>query len=69
MVIPTCTQPHTRTYAKAVLTAHISPFSSSFPHSFHVNGDALMVAVTGKALDPQVFLKYLTKKYSDIYRL
>ena len=37
--------------------------------SFHVSGDALMEAVTGRPLDPAVYLKYLTDKYTDIYRL
>ncbi len=37
--------------------------------SFHLNGDELMIAVTGKPLDPQVFLKYLRTKYSEIYQL
>lgn len=36
--------------------------------SLHPNGDALMVAVTGKPLDPQVYLRYLRQKYSDIYK-
>lgn len=37
--------------------------------SLYASGDELMVAVTGKALDPQVYLSYLRKKYSEIYRL
>ena len=37
--------------------------------SFHMSGDALMVAVTGRPLEPSVYLKYLTDKYTDIYRL
>lgn len=37
--------------------------------SFHPSGDALMVAVTGKPLDPAVFLGYLRAKYTDIYKL
>jgi carboxypeptidase Taq len=37
--------------------------------SFHPNGDELMLAVTGKVLDPQVFLRYLREKYTDIYKL
>ena len=37
--------------------------------SFHLNGDELMKAVTGKPLDPQIFLKYLRTKYSEIYQL
>jgi len=35
--------------------------------SYHPNGDELMKAVTGKPLDPQCFLKYLTGKYTEIY--
>lgn len=37
--------------------------------SLHPNGDALMVAVTGKPLDPQVYLRYLRQKYTEIYKL
>ena len=37
--------------------------------SFYKNGDELMIAATGKPLDPQVFLKYLTKKYTELYKL
>ena len=37
--------------------------------SLYASGDELMVAVTGKPLDPQVFLAYLKDKYSEIYKL
>lgn len=37
--------------------------------SFHRNGDELMIAVTGKPLDPAVFLNYLRTKYTFIYKL
>eukprot|EP00955_Chlamydomonas_euryale_P023709 250204-Chlamydomonas_euryale.AAC.3 len=37
--------------------------------SLHPSGDELMKAVTGSALDPSVFLKYLTDKYTPLYKL
>merc|ERR1719498_260073 len=37
--------------------------------SLYPTGDELMTAVTGKALDPQIYLDYLTKKYRAIYQL
>lgn len=37
--------------------------------SLHPSGDALMVAATGSPLDPSIFLKYLTDKYSALYKL
>ena len=37
--------------------------------SLYASGDELMVAVTGKPLDPQVYLAYLRKKYTEIYKL
>lgn len=37
--------------------------------SLHPSGDALMTAVTGNALQPQVFLAYLRSKYSKLYKL
>jgi carboxypeptidase Taq len=37
--------------------------------SFHINGDALMVAVTGKPLDPKIYINYLRDKYTDLYKL
>lgn len=37
--------------------------------SLYASGDELMVAVTGKALDPQVYLTYLRTKYAEIYKL
>ncbi|KAF6265951.1 putative carboxypeptidase [Scenedesmus sp. NREL 46B-D3] len=37
--------------------------------SLHPSGDALMTAVTGNALQPQVFLAYLRTKYSKLYKL
>lgn len=33
------------------------------------SGDALMVQVTGKPLDPQIYLGYLRRKYSELYKL
>ena len=35
--------------------------------SLHASGDELMVVVTGRPLDPQVFLSYLKNKYYAIY--
>ena len=37
--------------------------------SFYENGDELMKVVTGKPLDPQIFLSYLRDKYTAIYKL
>ena len=37
--------------------------------SLHATGDELMVAVTGKPLDPKVYLKYLRDKYTALYKL
>ncbi|KAG2487712.1 hypothetical protein HYH03_013711 [Edaphochlamys debaryana] len=37
--------------------------------SLHASGDELMTHVTGGPLDPSVFLAYLTKKYTDLYKL
>jgi len=37
--------------------------------SVHASADALIEDVTGKKLDPQIFLKYLESKYKDIYKL
>jgi carboxypeptidase Taq len=37
--------------------------------SLHASGDELMVAVTGKPLDPQVYLSYLRKKYTALHQL
>jgi carboxypeptidase Taq len=37
--------------------------------SLYASGDELMVAVTGKPLDPQVYLRYLRSKYAEIYKL
>lgn len=36
--------------------------------SLYASGDELMTAVTGKPLDPQVFLSYLKNKYTDVYK-
>jgi carboxypeptidase Taq len=33
------------------------------------SGDDLMMMVTGKPLDPQIFLNYLTDKYTQLYKL
>lgn len=37
--------------------------------SLHPSGDELMRAVTGSALDPEIFLGYIKKKYSELYKL
>lgn len=37
--------------------------------SLYPTADDLLVAVTGKPLDPQVFLTYLKNKYSNIYNI
>ena len=37
--------------------------------SLYSDGDELMKAVTGKVLDPKIFLSYLKKKYYDIYKI
>ena len=37
--------------------------------SLYASSDELMIAVTGRALDPQVYLKYLTDKYHELYQL
>jgi carboxypeptidase Taq len=37
--------------------------------SLPASGDELMVMVTGKPLDPQIFLDYLTDKYTQLYKL
>ena len=37
--------------------------------SLYASGDELMIAVTGKPLDPQVFLSYLKNKYYAIYNV
>mmetsp|Transcript_85698 Transcript_85698/g.227708 ORF Transcript_85698/g.227708 Transcript_85698/m.227708 type:complete len:474 (-) Transcript_85698:95-1516(-) len=37
--------------------------------SLYPTADDLLVAVTGKPLDPQMFLEYLREKYSELYKL
>jgi carboxypeptidase Taq len=37
--------------------------------SLHPSGDALLEAVTGSKLDPSLFLDYLRRKYTPLYRL
>ena len=37
--------------------------------SFCASADELMKEVTGRPLDPNVFLEYLNKKYRELYRL
>mmetsp|Transcript_316 Transcript_316/g.968 ORF Transcript_316/g.968 Transcript_316/m.968 type:complete len:230 (+) Transcript_316:121-810(+) len=37
--------------------------------SLYATGDELMRAVTGTALDPQIYINYLSSKYSSIYKL
>ena len=37
--------------------------------SLYTSGDELMAAVTGNALQPQTFLKYLRGKYGKLYSL
>jgi len=49
---------------KMWLNEHVHKLGSLYP-----TADDLMVAVTGKPLDPQVFLQYLKDKYSQLYKL
>jgi len=37
--------------------------------SLHPTADDLLIAVTGKPLDPELFIDYLRKKYSELYKL
>ncbi len=37
--------------------------------SVHASADALLEDVTGKTLKPSIFLRYLTDKYTDLYKL
>lgn len=37
--------------------------------SLHPSGDDLMRAATGSPLDPSVFLRYLTDKFTALYQL
>ena len=37
--------------------------------SLHPTADELLVAVTGKPLDPAVFMRYLSSKYKALYKL
>lgn len=37
--------------------------------SLYPSGDELMLAATGKPLEPSIFLRYLTEKYSKLYQL
>lgn len=37
--------------------------------SLPASGDELMQIVTGKPLDPQIYLRYLREKYTEIYKL
>ena len=37
--------------------------------SLYPSGDELMLAATGKSLEPSIFLQYLTEKYSKLYQL
>lgn len=37
--------------------------------SLYTSGDELMIAVTGKPLDPQIYLSYLKQKYTEVYKL
>lgn len=37
--------------------------------SLHPTADELLVAVTGKPLDPAVFMRYLSAKYKKLYKL
>ena len=37
--------------------------------SLYPNGDELMLAVTGRKLDPKIFLSYLKRKYYGIYKI
>ena len=44
-------------------------FTCAQAGSLYRNGDELMVAVTGAPLNPEVFLDYLRRKYTDLYKL
>jgi carboxypeptidase Taq len=51
---------------------HIQEWLNEHIHrkgSLHPSGDDLMKSVTGHPLQPQVFLSYLQKKYSKMYKL
>jgi len=37
--------------------------------SLHPTADDLLLAVTGKPLEPQIFLRYIREKYSEVYKL
>ena len=37
--------------------------------SLYSSGDELMQVVTGSPLDPNIFLAYLTHKYTALYKL
>lgn len=37
--------------------------------SLYNSGDELMRAATGSELNPAIFLKYLTDKYTELYKL
>jgi carboxypeptidase Taq len=37
--------------------------------SLYASPDELLTAVTGKPLDPQIYVDYLKKKYSELYKL
>jgi len=49
---------------KSWLNEHVHKLGSLYP-----TADDLMVAVTGKPLDPQIFLNYLKAKYTELYKL
>lgn len=37
--------------------------------SLHASPDELLIAVTGKPLDPQIYLRYIESKYKPLYKL
>ena len=49
---------------KEWLNKHVHTLGSLYP-----TADDLLVAVTGKPLDPQIFIRYIKKKYSAIYNI
>ena len=60
---------------KLLADGDFKPLKVWLNHNIHVSGsffascDELMTKVTGKPLDPQIFVRYLTSKYKDLYDL
>ena len=55
---------HTRTWTQDWLNKNIHDSGCTY-----ASADELLEAVTGKRLNPDIFVKYLETKYSDIYGL